>query len=68
MKNEKDLELFKKLENKEPLRIFYNNEDFGVYEYDPNKKIYIGEIGYLDMQTMLRGIKDKNYFIQVGEV
>ncbi len=68
MKNEKDLELLKKLENREPLRIFYGDDDFGVYKYDSEKKAYQGVIGFFDIKTMLRAIKDKDYFIQVGEV
>lgn len=68
MKNGKDLELLKKLENKEPLRIYYDGEDFGVYEYNSKKKVYQGEFGCIHMENMLRAIKDKNYFIQVGEV
>lgn len=68
MKNEKDSELLKKLENREPLRVIYDGEDFGIYEYNSEKKVYQGEIGCLPIKAMFRGIKDKNYFIQVGDI
>ncbi len=62
------MELLKKLENREPLRVFYDNQDFGVFKYDSNRKAYQGEIGYLELEVMLKAIKYSNYFIQVGEV
>lgn len=69
MKKEKDLEsLLKKFENKEPLMVSIDGDEFELFKYNPEKNMYQGEFGCIHMENMLRAIKDKNYFIQVGEV
>lgn len=65
MKNEKNMELFKNLEMKKDFKVFLDSVDFGVYKYNKEKNIYQGEIGYVTLESMLKAIKDKTYFLQV---
>lgn len=62
MKIEKDLELRK------PIKLIYDGEDFGVYKFNEEKNRYEGIIGYLDIETIIRAIRDKDYFIQVRSI
>ena len=62
MKIEKDLEL------KKPIRLIYDGDDFGIYEYNEERDRYEGCIGYLEVKTILRAVKDNDYFIQVRSI
>lgn len=62
MKIEKDLELRK------PIKLIYDGEDFGVYKFNEERNRYEGIIGYLDIETIIRAIRDKDYFIQVRSI
>lgn len=62
MKIEKDLELRK------PIKLIYDGEDFGVYKFNEEKNRYEGIIGYLEIETIIRAIRDKDYFIQVRSI
>jgi len=53
------------IKNKKPIRLIYGGEDFGIFEYNETTKRYEGKIGHLTKETLLRAIKDKDYFIQV---
>lgn len=55
----------KDLEYRKPIRVIYDGEDFGIYEYNEEKQRYEGVIGYIEIASVLRAIKDKDYFIQV---
>lgn len=62
MKIEEDLEL------RRPIRLIYDGEDFGIYEWNEERNRYEGVIGFLKIETIIRSIRDKDYFIQVRSV
>ena len=62
MKTDKDL-AFKHLQEHKPFKVIYDGEDFGIFTYENGR--YQGEIGYIDIENMVRCIRDDNYFIKV---
>ena len=62
MKIDKNL-AFKHLMERKPFKVVYDGEDFGIFKFENGR--YQGEIGYIDLENMLRCIQDDNYFIKV---
>lgn len=62
MKIKRDLELHK------PFRIIFDGEDYGIYTYQEETNRYIGAIGYIPMESMLRAVTDGSYIIQAKPV
>ena len=52
------------LKNHEPFKVIFDGEDFGIYKYEPEYG-YVGIVGHIPMEGMVKAIKDKNYFIKV---
>ena len=62
MKIDKNL-AFKNLVERKPFKVIYDGEDFDIFKFENGR--YQGEIGYIDLENMLRCIQDDNYFIKV---
>ena len=65
MKSEKNTILIKHLNEKKDFKVIYDGDDFGRYKYDSNRNAYVGEIGNITMEAMIRAIEDKDYFIKL---
>lgn len=70
MKKEKNLELLKKqLKQRGKFKVYFDGEDLEVFTFNPAKNRYEGEIiGYLDLETIVKAIKDDSFWIQVEAI
>lgn len=65
MKSERNTTLIKHLNKKRDFKVIYDGDDFGIYKYDSNRNAYVGEIGHIPMEAMIRAIEDEEYFIKL---
>ena len=57
-----------KLQNfneKKPFNLIYDGDNWGIYEFNEEKQKYEGFMGSFENETIIRAIKDSNYFIKV---
>lgn len=45
------------LKEHKPIRVFIEDSDFGIYYYDPVKRIYQGVIGYMPIEAVYKCVK-----------
>ena len=45
-------ELIENLKNRNPIRVIFDGEDFGIYKYNEEKERYEGIIGYLTLDKI----------------
>lgn len=62
------MKIVEDIKNKKPIRVIFDGKDFGIYTYNELTKRYEGIIGYLNKETLIRAIQDKDYSIQVRSV
>lgn len=67
MKKE-DLELiYKDIENRKPIRIIFDGDDFGIYEWNEKTKRYEDFLGFT-IEELIKIIKTPNHFIKIERV
>lgn len=45
--------------NKQPIIVYIDNDDFGIFTYNKEKNIYQGEIGALTLETLTKVLAEK---------
>lgn len=40
------------IKNKEPIKVYLDNEYYDIFEYNEEKNIYQGQFGYMDLDTI----------------
>ena len=58
-------ELIEDIKNKKPIKVIYGGNDFGLYEYNDERKRYEGCIGWLTKEMLTQAIQDKDYHIKL---
>lgn len=60
-------ELIEDIKNKRPIRIIFDGEDFGIYEYNEAKQRYEG-FGFLTLDAIKRILKGEIDFIKIRRI
>ena len=61
-------ELIENLKNRNPIRVIFDGEDFGIYKYNEEKERYEGIIGYLTLDKIKMILKKEINYIEIRSI
>lgn len=58
-------ELIENLKNRNPIRVIFDGDDFGIYKFNEEKERYEGIIGYLTLDKIKMILREEIDYIKI---